>query len=152
MTHQLALILLRRTAACCLALFVPLQAGAFSIVIEPACIVDPSDGQVVPAGAGPVNWDGVGSSTVGEGIVTWDYSTNRANWAAIVQICRTNRALVVDFSGADGGQEEDVFYDMVFGEDEYTLRDIANTLRGLGVEARTARNYYGSCVCDAAGY
>lgn len=58
--------------------------------------------------------------------------------AAIVQICRTNRALVVDIPGADGGQAGGVFYDMVFGENKYSLRDIANTMRGLGAEARTA--------------
>ncbi len=143
---------LTRAVAIAAAIAAPLSASGLTIYENLPCEVDFTDGQIYPAGAGPDTSYAAGSSKVGDGIVSWDYTSAQGNWTSVVQICQSNRALQVSFPGADGGSAEDVFYEMAFGDNAYSLSDISTTMRGLGAEPRIVPNFFGSCACDAAGY
>lgn len=129
-----------------------LPAAALSIVPVSQCEIDPANGQVYSSGTGPAGSVPAGESTVGDGIVLWEYVTPQGLDASVIRVCRSGREMHVTYPVEAGREAWYRFGEMVFGDTPYTLQQIQSEMTSLGAVARRANNTYGNCVCNAVGY
>ena len=91
-------------------------------------------------------------AAVGEGFVSFSIfpgalGADAGEWF-VLQHCRTGQELLIALPAGDTRQFHDVYEDMVFGNERYTMRQIGETLSQMGAGARLTQNEFGSCGCD----
>ena len=138
---------MRATLAIILAV---LTAPASALTPLPPCAWDASAQRLGPTGTSPGSYtfvqeagDGFASSVI-DGHEAYEYGPS----ALILQHCPSGQELLIVLPRRDTRAFAEVYDDMVFGSEPYTMRQIAEALAPMGAEARMTENAFGSCACD----
>ena len=127
-----------------------LTAPASALTPLPPCAWDATAQRLGPSDTPPGNYafvqeagDGFASSVI-DGYEAYEYGPS----AFILQHCPSGQELLVVLPQRDTRAFAEVYDDMVFGPEPYTMRQIAEALAPMGAGARMTENEFGSCACD----
>ena len=85
---------------------------------------------------------------VGGGFVSSTaYGTSNGT-TTVLQHCSSGRYLLIAYPQNKADEIDPIYDEMVFGDGEYTFRQIGDALGALGASARMGENDIGTCACE----